>query len=687
MFGMSLLNSIFLWGATAAAIPVVIHLIKRNRAVKLPFAAMRFLQIDPVRKFRSQRLKQILLLLLRITAFALLALAFARPFFKGLDAGSVWGSEQKAAVILVDNSLSMGYEDSFRKAADKVKEVLAGFKPGDQVTLVQFSDDATIIAETKESFSSLSKQLPDKLFLSSKGTNYMQALQTAEAILLQAPMDSKSIYLISDFQKTAWENLNPHWSIQSGIALNFLPVERSSFSNVAIMDVRISRDDLARKRADVLARVKNYSRDRKNFKIILSINGKKISRRNERLRANEEAIVQFQNVSFPDRSVFGSVDIDFEESLAADNQHFFVLENNTKTKILAINGEYNKDATRDELFYLDRAINLPSIARYSLVKTTPNKAKKNDFNDYRAIILANLKDLDRNTIQRLTYYVRAGGGLVFGLGDNVRPAVFNRVFRDLTPASIENLAFKALNRDNGVILAEIDYQHSIFRLFADPGQSDPSTAQFYQYFEVSPTNPEAVLAYFDDGSPAILENKVGNGKVILFTSTLDTEWNNLPIKAMFLPLLYRTLDYVVAEKKGQKSLLVGDSVPLQTPQINSSTKQDCYVRNPSGERLEQKNDVFDDTTEPGIYEIQKGRRTSYFAVNVDLRESDLTPTPPEELQHKAAEVSDKNYATAAIISSRLADQQEQRQKIWRLIIVAIILLLVGETWLANRTYR
>ncbi|MFQ5676578.1 MAG: VWA domain-containing protein, partial [bacterium] len=537
MFGMSLLNSVFLWGVTAAAIPVVIHLIKRNRAVKLPFAAMRFLQIDPARKFKSQRLKQLLILLMRLTAFALLAVAFARPFFKNLQAGAVWGSDQRAAVILVDNSLSMGYEDNFRKATDKAKELLGSFKVGDEVALVQFSDDATVIAETKDGFASLKNQLQDKLFLSSKGTNYMQALQTAETILLHSPMKSKSIYLISDFQKTAWENLNPHWNIQSGIALNFLPVESSSFSNVTIMDVRISRDHLTAKRGDVLARVKNFGPDRKQFKVTLNINNKKISQRSQTLLANEETIVRFRSVKFPDRNVFGSVDIDYKENLTVDNRHFFVLEKDAKTRILAVNGEYNKDATQDELFYLDRAINLPSIARYSLVKTTPNKAKRFDFNDYGVIILANLKNLDRATIQRLIYYVRAGGGLVIGLGENVKPAVFNRLFRDLTPASIENLAFKSLNRDNGVILAEIDYQHSIFRLFADPGQSDPSAAQFYQYFEVDPANPESVLAYFDDGSPAILEKKVGGGKVILFTSTLDADWNNLPIKAMFLPLL------------------------------------------------------------------------------------------------------------------------------------------------------
>ncbi|MFQ5485558.1 MAG: BatA domain-containing protein, partial [Desulfobacterales bacterium] len=109
MFGLSFLNSLFLWGVASASIPLIIHLIKRNRAVRLPFAAMRFLQIRPNQKVKSQKLRQLLLLLMRITALALLALAFARPYLKGSGAGTLWVEQPRTAVILIDNSLSMTY--------------------------------------------------------------------------------------------------------------------------------------------------------------------------------------------------------------------------------------------------------------------------------------------------------------------------------------------------------------------------------------------------------------------------------------------------------------------------------------------------------------------------------------------------------------------------------------------------
>ncbi len=687
MFGMTFLNSLFLWGLAAVSVPILIHFIKRNRAVKLPFAAMRFLKVDPAKKFKSQKLKQLLLLLMRIAAFAFLAFAFARPFFSNVETGSFWGDESRAFVVLVDNSFSMGYENNFQKAITKAKEIVRSARPGDQVTIMQFSETTKAIAETGDNFSGLSN-FEDRFSLSKQSTNYLNAIQAAETVLLESQFESKTIHLISDFQKSARESLNPHWTIQSGINLNFVPIEISEFSNIAVVDVHISREHNSVQTGDVLTRIKNYGNDKKRVNVVLNINNKKIAQRNVAISADEEQIVQFKRVRFPKGNAFGNIELAFEnESITIDNRHFFVLENKTKAQLLAVNGEPHKDATQDELFFLERAINLPDLAKYSLIKTSPKEARKYDFSNYRAVILVNVKNLDRETLQRLTYYVRAGGGLLLALGDNVNPMTFNRFFRDLTPASLTELAFKSVNRETSAILAEIDFQHSIFRLFAGPGQSDPSSAQFYQYFKAEPLTPESALAFFDDGNPAILERKVGAGKVILFTSSLDTEWNNLPVKAIFLPLIYQILDYLASERKGQKSLLVGDSVPLRNAQLNPLNDLDCTVKYPSGKKVEPEGDIFDDTSEPGIYEIRKNGKTSYVAVNVDPRESDLTPIPPDELHDLVAGVSETNIRSASFSSAKPDEQQEKNQKIWRFVILGVILLLIGETWLANRTYR
>ncbi|MFQ5753296.1 MAG: BatA domain-containing protein, partial [bacterium] len=393
MFGLSFLNSLFLWGTVAASIPLIIHLIKRNRAVKLPFAAVRFLQLKPSQKVKSQKLKQILLLLMRMMALALLAFAFARPFFKGADAGSIWGVQPKAAVILVDNSFSMGYDNLLRTATDKAKEVIASFNPGDQVAVMQFSEKAEIVAETKKDFSSLANQLNQLLTISNHSTNYMPAIQTAEAFLLDSPFESKEIYLISDFQKTGWSNVYPDWKIQPGIRLHFVNIGKKNMSNVTVKEVHLSEQSKTNRNINVLVRIKNYGSKKKKSVLTLHIQKRKVAQRNVTLLPEEEKIVQLHNVHFPKGLVSGFVEVQTEkEDLTTDNHYFFVVDSKTKAQILAVNGEPNPhDITKDELFFVDRAVNLPKLAKYILVQTVAEEIHDVDFHDYQAVILGNVK--------------------------------------------------------------------------------------------------------------------------------------------------------------------------------------------------------------------------------------------------------------------------------------------------------
>jgi len=224
MGSLSFLNSIFLWGLTAASIPIIIHLIKRNKAVKVQFAAMRFLQVDPNKRVKSQRLKQLLLLLMRIVALAILAFAFARPFFSDQETAAFWGDQPKVAVVMVDNSYSMAVADNFNVAVSKAKDLVKRFRTRDEVTIVQFGETSEVVGRAAADFTGFASQLETRLRLSNQATDYLQAIQMAESILLESPLNDKQIYIISDFQKSGWETLNPHWTVESELGLEFIPV-------------------------------------------------------------------------------------------------------------------------------------------------------------------------------------------------------------------------------------------------------------------------------------------------------------------------------------------------------------------------------------------------------------------------------------------------------------------------------
>ncbi len=690
MFGLTFLNPLFFWGLTAASLPVIIHLIKRNRAVKLPFAAIRFLQVEPNERVRSQRLKQIILLLLRIIALALLALAFARPFLSNDSAGMIWGNDPRAAVVLVDRSFSMEAGTTRQQAVNEARTIVTSFKPGDEVTVMQFGETSQMLGQAKAGFSELADKTTGKVKTSLQSTNYLQALQRAEAVLMESRLRQKQIFLISDFQESGWQALNPHWKLEPGIDVNFIPVtpDDSELTNVSIQDVHIDRPGARGKAVEFLVKVKNTGPAGTKVKVGLTLEGKKVNQRIQQVPAGTEKVIRFRRVALPAGNVSGTVEAAVDvDDITVDNEYYFVVAGHAKSSILAVNGEPKADVTRDELFFVERAVNLPKLAKYALTRTTSQELDGFDFSNYRAIILANIKGLSRQSVQRLAFYVRGGGGLLITLGDQVNANIFNSLFQELSPANLNNHAFQAVSGESSVLIAQIEYQNPIFRIFSDPGQSDPSIAQFHQYFHVAPVSEQAVLARFDDGSPAILERQVGDGTVVLWTSSIDTEWNDLPVKALFLPLLYQTLDYVAAEQKGQQSYLIGNPVAVGGYGIRAN--QAFSVSVPSGRDFAGQDPLFTRTDEAGIYHVRDAdkKTAGFFAVNVDARESDLTFTTPDRLQAIAAQVANSETLTDALASENLEMQFEKDQKLWRFAILMVVLLLVAETWLANRTYR
>ena len=143
---MNFLAPAFLAGLAAIAIPVIIHMINRERKVVVEFPSLMFLERIPYKSVRRQKIRHLLLLILRCLAIALLVAAFARPFFQRRHA-AITGTGAKELVILLDNSASMGYADRWSKAKDAAKKAISGLGPTDHATLVVFANEAVVANE------------------------------------------------------------------------------------------------------------------------------------------------------------------------------------------------------------------------------------------------------------------------------------------------------------------------------------------------------------------------------------------------------------------------------------------------------------------------------------------------------------------------------------------------------------
>src|SRR5436189_4604456 len=130
---MSFLNPVLLGGLAAVSIPILIHLLNRRRFQKVVWAAMRFVQASIEKNQKRTRLEDMILLALRCLLLALLALALARPAILS-NASDVFGQSKVTAVIILDNSRSMGMSDGtttrLEKARRAAEQTLDSMPPG-----------------------------------------------------------------------------------------------------------------------------------------------------------------------------------------------------------------------------------------------------------------------------------------------------------------------------------------------------------------------------------------------------------------------------------------------------------------------------------------------------------------------------------------------------------------------------
>src|SRR5688572_14056155 len=112
---MSFLNPFFLVGALALAIPVLIHLVRKEKSEIVPFSSLMFLLKVPKRAIRQQKIKNLLLMALRLLLLALLVGAFARPYFTADPSQAAGTGENRGIVLMLDNSYSMQYGTNFER--------------------------------------------------------------------------------------------------------------------------------------------------------------------------------------------------------------------------------------------------------------------------------------------------------------------------------------------------------------------------------------------------------------------------------------------------------------------------------------------------------------------------------------------------------------------------------------------
>jgi hypothetical protein len=295
----------------------------------------------------------------------------------------------------------------------------------------------------------------------------------------------------------------------------------------------------------------------------------------------------------------------------------------------------------------------------------------------------------------LLEYVQNGGGLLVALGDRAaardRPAYASV----LLPATADALIDRSADR--GGTLGYIDRSHPIFEVFSAPRSGDFSTPRFFRYRSITPSPGDEQLARFDDGHVALLERHVGRGRVLVWSSSMDGIWNDLPLQPVFLPVAHQIAKYAAAYADERPWSIVGQVANLpgifrdSTGPVDAASKAEYVAVAPSGERtrLEGTAKRSIELSEQGFYQLERAGfrgEPRTVAVNVDLAESDLTAVEPQLLTGAMVARAGTDSASSAGEASTPVEL-ERRQGFWWYLLAAVLLLLVGETLLSNQLSR
>ena len=666
------LNPSFLWGLPVVSIPILIHLLSRRRPITSQFSTVRFIQLASTTIVRRFKLKQLILLILRSLILLLLTLLFARPVVRRMPLFAQVEGVSRSSVTLIDNSYSMGYveegESRFALAKKVARRILKMAKRSDRTALFLISDEVKPLVPYLTDDRQVPLEKLEGASLSSRPTNLLPGISQAYKILHESRSPNREIILITDLGINGWQGFDEKLITDFDPEVKFIIIDlnKGLLPNVAVSKVDCRQMTLG-ETSQISAKISNYSKENIS-RLFVSVfletqarfkfdreTGEKVGQGFVDLKGEREVDKEFF-YNFPQQGTYlGKVEIQ-EDSLPSDDRFYFKMEALEKIKVLLIDGHPGISSFSSETFYLRLSLS-PTTSGVSLAQSplavrvvTPDEFPQEKLDDFSVIFLANVGKVTSSLRERLTSFVKEGGGVVFSLGDNVNGQEYNLSFGNLLPARLVGVKGKSKREGEFAAIDFQDFTHPILEVFAEGKEGDITRASFYRHFATQVKPSAKVVLALEGGPPLLIEGELpypGAGKVLLFTSTLDRDWNNLPTKPVFLPLIQQMVRYLALStlrEEPSQTFLVGEEIRYELSP--GELPQSVEISDPRGRKFSvvpvQKRDFsgieFGPVEIPGIYQLSYiaggkwNRKYLPVNLNIESNESNLTKMETKEIR-------------------------------------------------------
>lgn len=651
MSGLGLIHFGFLAAAGAVAVPILIHLLLRPRAHDMNIGTLRFLKVVLKESTRRRRIRRWFLLALRAAAVLLLALLFARPYYVQPDRMG----QEREVILLIDQSASMravqGRQTLFARAQGEAESLLDKLPEETAVHLAYFDGQGVQPAPDV--------RIDHRRQPGYAGTDFGLALCWARDLMLRSSRPHRTVYLITDLDRSGLQSSDCE-GFPADVDVQVVEVGKQLLSNLSIETAEASQSVPRPQQPIVVsAGVLNAGLfSVEEVQVRLSLEGPAAKQLDQTQTISVEPSCR-QFARFPlaiDRpGLFkGFVEVVSDEEFSLDNRRWLAIDARLPDRLLLVDGEPGRTVYVNETYYLETALRLtlpdkgqsrtaydPEYLAFRGGTTLP------ELSDYRAVVLCNVARLDEPEIARLRVFVSSGGSLLVFTGTQVEATDYGPVYQaGLLPAEVVGPGETGPFRFH-----TWDQEHPVFDPFSDPQQGDLRRIVFKRLTRVKPKPGAKVLAATSTGDPVLLERRLGRGTVLLFTSTADSDWSDWPKGRLYVPLVHQMLGY-----------------------LTDRLDQNRRIHHEAAGRTSAE--------KPGVSESDG----KVFVRNAAAIESQIDRCTEEELRDNfQLPAGDPATRARPAGSLAVAPRAERPDELWRYVIWMLLIVLVAEVFLANRT--
>lgn len=662
----------FLAGIAAIALPIWLHLLRQFKRTPQPFSSLMFFERRVQSSVRHRRLRYLALLALRVALLALLVLAFANPF---VNRTSTLGARRKLTVIAVDRSFSMRYRDRLEQAKAQARRLVSSLGERDLAQVIAFDSHVESLTRPEMDKTTLASAINS--IAATDSTSSFGDFARALRVLDQTTGMEITVHLISDMQQTSMPTgqigstsvafrelqIGPH------TVLKLHEIGKGSAPNWAIETVTTAAAVYDTKKTRLTAAVAGWNTPPVSRKVSLVLDDKILATKDVNVPANGTAQVEFLGFDVPYGFHRGQVRLEPHDELPGDDSFPFSVERSDPRRVLFLYAS----GRVGQAYYYKAALEAAPDTGLTVQPLPLEQADEIDFTKYAFVVLHDSGDPGAKIAQALCGYVSHGGAVLIALGTN-------NIEVGKVPLASEHIS--ELRETQGASF--VDSQHP-----ALAGGGRFENVQFLSTARMTPKSGARVLARLADGSPLLTDETMGEGRILIFASTLDNSANDFPLHASYLPFVAQTARYLAGSVGTPTSVVSGTPVMLRRAGARATAAD---VIGPDGQHeltLDQATKATSFNLEQsGFYEVQRadGRRL-LMAVHTDRRESDLTPMSPETLELWSHTGSTSQQTANDGAPSKSADEQTQPRSLWRYFLILALAIGLVESVFATRYLR